>query len=75
MLLLETPLQALSHEVGESIRLPGGITSVDHVFRLPLDWTATESMKEELDDIGKDAKDGKFGWGSSGGASVEVFAR
>lgn len=30
--------QALSHEVGEIVRLPGGITSVDHTFRVPLNW-------------------------------------
>eukprot|EP00752_Nemacystus_decipiens_P011409 g10133.t1 len=30
--------KALSHEVGETVLLPGSITSVDHTFRVPLKW-------------------------------------
>ncbi|CAM9563167.1 unnamed protein product [Scytosiphon promiscuus] len=35
--------EALSHETGETVRLPGGITSVDHKFRVPLKWTGDAS--------------------------------
>lgn len=61
---LATPTQALSHEVGESVRLPGGITSVDHKFRVPLRW----------DQVGG-GEGGGNGGGGQAPSDVEVFAR
>jgi hypothetical protein len=28
-----------THAVGETVLLPGGITSIDHAFNLPLNWS------------------------------------
>lgn len=69
--------------MGESIRLPGGITSVDHVFRVPLKWAETGSVDDEFSALGKDVGAGAEaeggvggGGGGAGGApSLEVFAR
>lgn len=49
--------------MGETVRLPGGITSVDHTFRVPLKW-------------GEGDRGAGAGAGASASAeNVEVFAR
>jgi hypothetical protein len=37
--LLAMAAQSPAHAVGETVQLPGGITSIDHTFNLPLNWS------------------------------------
>ncbi|CAM9394352.1 unnamed protein product, partial [Ectocarpus fasciculatus] len=57
--------EAFSHEEGETVRLPGGITSVDHTFRVPLEWGRRAGGGEGSDPDGRGQPP----------ADIEVFAR
>lgn len=55
----------LGHERGVNVSLPGGVTSIDHAFRLPLDWGFDEKKGDEAAG-GRGDEEERF---------VEVFAR
>lgn len=58
-------MQTVEHELGEAVRLPGSITSLDHVFKVPLRWGLDKSKEAVTGGEDVDL------WEST----IEVFAR